>query len=98
MMMEIALISLVFLLGSMLLSFVFIIRCRRLFDQVLVINLFATLAVGVICAIGLLLGNDFFVDIALLYTMINFVSTIALLRLFNRGNPTWLDFSRERDK
>ena len=88
---------LAFLLLSMFLSLVFIAYRRQLFDLVLAVNLFGTLAVGLVCAIGLLLGNDYFVDIALLYALINFIAAIALLRLFNRENRTWLDFSQRRD-
>lgn len=91
----IATLLLGFLLTSVFLCLVFLVKRRGLLDQVLVINALGMIAVGIITAIGLLLSQDYFVDIALLYALINFVASMALLRLFNKNNATWLDFFKE---
>lgn len=77
------------LLTAMLLVLIHTARARRLFDQVLAINVFGTLSIALIAAIGLLSRRDVFVDIALLYALVNFVATIAILRLFSKRRLRW---------
>lgn len=56
------------------------------FDRVLAINTFGTATVLLIALFGFLTDRPDFMDIALLYALINFVSTIAVLKLFRYGN------------
>ena len=56
------------------------------FDRVLAINTFGTATVLLIAIFGFLTNRPDFMDIALLYALINFVSTIAVLKLFRFGN------------
>ena len=53
-----------------------------LYDRVLAVNAFGTLAVLLIAVLGFLNGRPDFLDIALLYALINFVGTIAILKFF----------------
>lgn len=53
-----------------------------LYDRVLAVNLFGTHTVLLIAAVGFLFGRPDFLDIALLYALINFVGTIAVLKFF----------------
>ena len=53
-----------------------------LFDRVLSVNSFGTLTVLFIGVIGFLMQRPDFLDIALLYALINFVGTIAILKYF----------------
>ncbi len=53
-----------------------------LYDRVLAVNSFGTLAVLLIAVLGFLTGRPDFLDIALLYALINFVGTIAILKFF----------------
>lgn len=53
-----------------------------LYDRVLAVNLFGTLTVLLIGVVGFLTGRPDFLDIALLYALINFVGTIAVLKFF----------------
>ncbi|MEM8749391.1 MAG: monovalent cation/H+ antiporter complex subunit F [Pseudomonadota bacterium] len=53
-----------------------------LYDRVLALNTFGTCTVLLIGALGLLSGRPEFLDIALLYALINFVGTIAVLKFF----------------
>ena len=53
-----------------------------IFDRVLAANLFGTKTVLLIAVLGFLFGRPEFLDIALIYALMNFISVIALLRYF----------------
>jgi len=53
-----------------------------LYDRVLAANSFGTYTVLFIGVLGFLTGRPDFLDIALLYALINFVGTIAVLKYF----------------
>ncbi|MBK0326553.1 pH regulation protein F [Rhodobacteraceae bacterium F11138] len=53
-----------------------------LYDRVLALNSFGTHTVLFIGVVGFLAGRPDFLDIALLYALINFVGTIAILKFF----------------
>jgi multicomponent Na+:H+ antiporter subunit F len=53
-----------------------------LYDRVLAVNSFGTQTVLLIGVLGFLTGRPDFLDIALLYALINFVGTIAILKFF----------------
>lgn len=55
------------------------------FDRVLAVNSIGTLAVLVICVHGFWAGRPEFLDIALLYALLNFIGTIAVLKFFRFG-------------
>ena len=71
---------------SILISFILVlIRLflgPTLYDRVLALNAFGTLAVLMISVVGFLFGRPDFLDIALLYALLNFVGTIAILKFF----------------
>ena len=74
---------------AMLLVLVHTARAGGLFDQILAINVFGTLAIALIAGLGTLSGRGYFIDIALLYALVNFVATIAILRLFSKRRLRW---------
>ncbi len=53
-----------------------------LYDRVLAVNSFGTKTVLLLALLGYIMGRPDFMDIALLYAMINFVATIAILKFF----------------
>lgn len=53
-----------------------------LYDRVLAVNSFGTHTVLLIGLIGFLTERPDFLDIALLYALLNFVGTIAILKFF----------------
>lgn len=53
-----------------------------LYDRVLAVNSFGTLTVLLLSILGFDTGRPDFLDIAVLYALINFVSTIAILKFF----------------
>lgn len=53
-----------------------------LYDRILAVNMFGTKTVLMIAVLGFLMGRPEFLDIALVYALINFVATIAVLKYF----------------
>lgn len=52
-----------------------------LYDRILAINMFGTKTVIFVALIGFVVGRPQFLDIALFYALVNFVGTIAVLKL-----------------
>ncbi len=75
-------IAAVALLISMAIILVRLFRGPTLYDRVLAVNLFGTATVLFIGIIGFMSERPEFLDIALLYALINFVGTIAILKFF----------------
>lgn len=70
------------LLVAMVMVLIRLYRGPTLYDRVLASNSFGTLTVLFIGVLGFLTGRPDFLDIALLYALINFVGTIAILKFF----------------
>lgn len=51
-----------------------------LYDQVLAVNSFGTKTVLLLGTLGFFMGRPDFLDLAILYALINFVATIAVLK------------------
>ena len=54
------------------------------YDLVLAVNMMTTKTTLLIALLGFLAGRPEFLDIALVYALINFISVVAVLRLFGR--------------
>jgi multicomponent Na+:H+ antiporter subunit F len=50
------------------------------YDRILAVNTFGTLTVALIAVFGFLTGRPEFLDIALVYALINFIGTIAVTK------------------
>ena len=57
-----------------------------IYDRILAVNSFGTKTVILISLYGFLTERPDFLDIALIYALINFVSTIAVLKFFEFGD------------
>lgn len=53
-----------------------------IYDRILAVNVFGTKTVLLIAVMGFLFGRPEFLDIALVYALINFISIIGVLRYF----------------
>jgi len=69
------------LIGACMLLFRALIG-PTMYDRVLAVNSLGTKTVLVLGLLGYVMGRPDFLDIAILYTLINFVSTIAILKFF----------------
>ena len=61
-----------------------------IYDRVLAVNLFGTKALLLIAVMGFLTNRPEFLDIALVYALINFIATIAIMKFFkfaHLGHP-----------
>jgi len=67
---------------AMILTMVRLFAGPTVYDRVLATNAFGTLTVLLIGVLGFLTERPDFLDIALLYALINFVGTIAILKYF----------------
>lgn len=61
--------------------------CRALvgptiFDRILAVNMFGTKTVLFMAVVSFLYGRPDFLDMALIYALINFISILAVLRFF----------------
>lgn len=52
------------------------------YDRILALNTFGTMTVLLVAVLGFLMGRPDFLDISLLYALINFIGTIAILKFF----------------
>lgn len=57
-----------------------------LFDRVLAANLFGTKTVLLIACISYLFGDPGFLDIAVIYALINYISVVGILRMTEMRN------------
>jgi len=53
------------------------------YDRVLAVNMFGTKTVLLISVLGFVMGRPEFLDIAIVYALINFISVIGVLRYSN---------------
>ncbi len=56
------------------------------FDRVLAANTIGTVAVLLLATIGFLTGRPEFLDLAIVYGLLNVVGTIAVLKFFQHGS------------
>lgn len=70
------------ILVAMVLALVRLYAGPSLYDRVLAANSFGTKTVLLIAVMGFLTGRPEFLDIALLYALLNFIGTIAVLKFF----------------
>ena len=73
-------------LVTMAMALVRATRGPTLYDRILAFNTFGTATVLFIAVLGFLTGRPDFLDLALLYALLNFIGTIAILRYFKHGS------------
>ncbi len=56
-----------------------------IYDRILAINAHGTKTVLLIAVVGFLTGRPDFLDLALVYALINFIGTLAALKFFKFG-------------
>lgn len=76
----------ILVLGAMLLTLIRALLGPTLYDRILAVNMFGTITVLFISVYGFADGRPDFLDIALVYALINFVGTIAVLKFFEYGD------------
>ena len=73
-------------LAAMGITLIRALRGPTVYDRVLAVNSFGTLTVVVLALHGFLTERPEFLDIALVYGLINFIGTVAVLKFFEYGD------------
>jgi len=88
--------TLIAILVVMLLALIRAFAGPTLYDRILAVNLLGTKTVMFIAILGFLSGRAYFLDIAMIYALLNFIGIIGLLRIFeyreaksNNKGSTW---------
>ena len=74
------------ILVAMLLALLRALLGPSLYDRILAVNVFGTVTVLFIATFSFLIDRAEFMDIALVYALINFIATIAVLKFFEYGD------------
>lgn len=74
------------ILFAMFLALVSAIIGKSVYDKILAVNILGTITVLFIALFGFLTERPEFLDIALVYALINFIATIAILKFFEYGD------------
>jgi len=74
------------ILATMMLTLVRGALGPTVFDRVIAVNSFGTSTVLFIAVLGFLNGRPDFLDLGLVYALINFIGTIAVLKYFKYGD------------
>ncbi|MEC8246123.1 MAG: cation:proton antiporter [Pseudomonadota bacterium] len=70
---------------ALLMALVRAMRGPTAFDRLLAVNAIGTVVILGIALHGYVMGRPEFVDISILYAIINFIGTLAVLKLFDTG-------------
>ena len=79
-------VALVAILLTMGLALVRATLGPTVFDRILALNMFGTKTVLLIAVLGFFTGRPDFLDLALVYALINFIGVIAVLRFAEGGH------------
>jgi multicomponent Na+:H+ antiporter subunit F len=79
-------VSALAILGAMSLALTRAILGPTVFDRVMAANSFGTMTVLILSVLGILTRGPNFLDLALLYALINFLATLAVLKFFEYGD------------
>jgi multicomponent Na+:H+ antiporter subunit F len=83
------------LLVCMVMTLVRSILGPTVFDRVLAVNSFGTKTVLLIAVIGFLSGRPDFLDLALVYALMNFIGTIAVMKFTRFGDLAGMEDDTE---
>ncbi len=73
-------------IAAIVLVVVRVLRGPTLFDRVLAANSVGTLAIIFLAVLGFLNGRPEWLDVALVYGVLNLIGTIAILKFFRHGD------------
>tara|TARA_B100001741_G_scaffold110800_1_gene91080 strand:+ start:1139 stop:1399 length:261 start_codon:yes stop_codon:yes gene_type:complete len=68
-----------------LLILIRLIAGKTTYDRILAANSIGTIVVLAISIHGFYMGRPEFIDISIVYALINFIGTVAVLKLFDKG-------------
>ena len=83
------------ILVTMALALVRGVKGPTVFDRILAVNMFGTKTVLLIAVGGYWMGRPDFIDLAMVYALVNFIGTIAVCKFCRFGNLAY-DRTRKR--
>ena len=86
MMLPVLVVTSIAILVTMTLALIRAMLGPTVFDRVLALNMMGTKTVLLICVVGFLTGRTDFLDLALLYSLMNFIGMVTLLRFSQLGH------------
>ncbi len=78
--MHVELITALLVIGGAFLALIRAVKGPTAYDRVLAVNVFGTKTVLLLALLGYIGNRTGFLDIAVLYALINFLATVALLK------------------
>ncbi len=75
---------------AMMLAIIRAVLGPTVYDRILALNVFGTKALLLIAVLGFLTKRPEFLDVAIVYALINFIATIAIMKFFrfsHLGHP-----------
>jgi multicomponent Na+:H+ antiporter subunit F len=85
------------LLVCMAMTLIRSIAGPTVFDRVLAVNSFGTKTVLLIAVYGFLSGRPDFLDLALVYALMNFIGTIAVMKFTRFGDLAGMEADEEEE-
>jgi len=79
------LVSIAVLGVSILIALIRVVLGPTAFDRVLAVNSIGTMIILGVALHGFIMERTEFIDIAILYAILNFIGTFAVLKLFSTG-------------
>ena len=58
------------------------IRGPRVADRIIAVNMMGTLTIVIICVLAYLLGEDYLIDVAVIYAMLSFLAVVVLTKIY----------------
>lgn len=86
------------MLSVMALALARALKAETVYDRILGVNMFGTKTALFIAVLGFLGGRPDFLDIAIVYALINFIGMIAVLRFFEYTASAESDNAEESSK
>ena len=83
-------------LVTMCMAMIRALRGPTVFDRVLAVNMFGTKTVLLICLLGFVVGRPEFMDLAIVYALMNFIGTLTILKYFQYGDLATTQVAEDR--
>ena len=78
-------VSAIFIILAIVIVLFRAIKGPKVYDRILVVNVIGTKTVILIALVGFIYERPHFLDIAIVYALINFIATFAILKFGSEG-------------
>lgn len=78
-------VSAIFIILAIVIVLFRAIKGPKVYDRILAVNVIGTKTVILIALVGFIYERPYFLDIAIVYALINFIATFAILKFASEG-------------